>query len=460
MSKADRSRLPYPSYIPAFDLPEVVKHSLENGLRLWTVEHRNVPLVTALLLLPVGSASDPVIRPGLAAATADLLDEGAGGLSGLELNDEVDRIGGRLGIGVNSDITVISLLMLTRFKERGLSILSDLVTRPHLLAEDFERVRQLRLNRLTQLGQDPSAIADRVFMSLAYDEGHPYGHQPIGTEESLKELKLAELASFFRMAYKPNGATLIVVGDASHDDLVRVVQETFSDWQSEDHLTSDAFIRDPDDTLALPSASRRLAIVHRKSSAQSVLRIGLPAASRKTPDYHSMQVFNMVLGGQFTSRIMLNLREEKGYTYGASTSFDFRRGMGPFVMGTSVKTSVTVDAIREVLSEFQKICEEYPVTEAELTVAKASLTNGYPRKFQTAEQVASALGELAVYGLSENELMEFPLRVSRVDVDGVTRVARKYLDVDRLLTVIVGDRDVVEPLIDSLTFGTKVDVVC
>ena len=127
MSKVDRSRLPYPDYIPAFDLPEVVKHSLENGLSLWTVEHRNVPLVTALLLLPVGSSSDPVTRPGLAAATADLLDEGAGGLSGLELNDEVDRIGGRLSIGVNSDMTVLRLLMLARFKERGLSILSDLV---------------------------------------------------------------------------------------------------------------------------------------------------------------------------------------------------------------------------------------------------------------------------------------------------------------------------------------------
>ena len=459
MSKVDRSRLPYPDYIPSFDLPEVVKHSLENGLSLWTVEHRNVPLVTALLLLPVGSSSDPVTRPGLAAATADLLDEGAGGLSGLELNDEVDRIGGRLSIGVNSDMTVLRLFMLARFKERGLSILSDLVTRPHLLAEDFERVRQLRLNRLTQLGQDPSAIANRVFMSLVYGAGHPYGHQPIGTEESLKELKLTELASFFRMAYKPDGATLIVVGDASHDDLVRAAQESFSDWQSEDHLTSGAFIRDPDDALAFPAVSRRLAIVHRKSSAQSVLRMGLPASSRKNSDYHTMQVFNMVLGGQFTSRIMLNLREEKGYTYGASTSFDFRRGLGPFVMGTSVKTSVTVDAIREVLIEFQKICEEYPVTEVELTVAKAALTNGYSRKFQTAEQVANALGELAAYGLSQDELMEFPLRVSRVDVDGVTRVARKYLDVDRLLTVVVGDRDVIGPSLDSLTLGTEVAVV-
>ena len=459
MSKVDRSRLPYPDYIPSFDLPEVVKHSLENGLRLWTVEHRNVPLVTALLLLPVGASSDPVTRPGLAAATADLLDEGAGGLSGLELNDEVDRIGGRLSIGVNSDTTALSLFMLARFKERGLSILSDLVTRPHLLAEDFERVRQLRLNRLAQLGQDPSAIANRVFMSLVYGEGHPYGHQSIGTEESLKELKLKELASFFRMSYKPDGATLIVVGDASHDDLVRVAQDSFSDWKSKGHLTSGAFIRDPDDALVFPSVSRRLAIVHRKSSAQSVLRMGLPASSRKNSDYHTMQVFNMVLGGQFTSRIMLNLREKNGYTYGASTSFDFRRGLGPFVMGTSVKTSVTVDAIREVLIEFQKICEDYPVTEVELTVAKAALTNGYPRKFQTAEQVASALGELAVYRLSENELMEFPLRVSKVDVDGVTRVARKYLDVDRLLTVVVGDRDVVGPSLDSLALGTKVDVV-
>ncbi len=453
MSPVDRSRLPPPGGVPVFDLPGVAKHSLDNSLRLWTVEHRGVSLVAALLLFPVGSAADPVARPGLAAATADLLDEGAGARPGLALHDAVARIGGRLKIGVNADATALSLLMLTKFKERGLSLLADLAVRPQMREEDFERVRQLRLSRLAQFGRDPSAVADRAFMRLAYGGGHPYGHLPIGTEEALRALELAELVSFGRSAYRPAGATLIVVGDASHAELALAARAAFGDWPVAAPTTASVPLRDRDAALASPPVSSRLALVHRDAAAQSALRIGLPAASRGDPDYHRTHVLNMVLGGQFASRIMLNLREDKGYTYGARTSFDFRRAPGPFVMETSVQTDATAAAIQEVLAELEGICEGRPVTAPELLVAQAALTRGYPREFQTAEQVARALGSLALHGLSEDELTQFPARVSSVDAKAVTRVARKYLDPNRLLTVVVGDREAVGPSLAALGLG-------
>ena len=319
--------------------------------------------------------------------------------------------------------------------------------------EDFERVRQLRLSRLAQFGRDPSAVADRAFMRLAYGGGHPYGHLPIGTEEALRALELAELVSFGRSAYRPAGATLIVVGDASHAELALAARAAFGDWPVAAPTTASVPLRDRDAALASPPVSSRLALVHRDAAAQSALRIGLPAASRGDPDYHRTHVLNMVLGGQFASRIMLNLREDKGYTYGARTSFDFRRAPGPFVMETSVQTDATAAAIQEVLAELEGICEGRPVTAPELLVAQAALTRGYPREFQTAEQVARALGSLALHGLSEDELTQFPARVSSVDAKAVTRVARKYLDPNRLLTVVVGDREAVGPSLAALGLG-------
>ena len=445
---ADRSRLPAPGPEPAFAFPAIRKHTLGNGLQVWTVEHTAVPLVTLLLLVPAGAAADPAERPGLAALTGDLLDEGAGDLSSIAMHEALARIGARLDTDVGADATTISLTALARFTEPALELLADLVLRPRFEAAEFERVRERRLHRLLQLRDLPQAIADRAFVHLLYP-GHPYGHLAVGTEDSLRGMTLDEVVAFHRRAYALSRATLIIVGDGRHDAFVEAARRVFDcPSATPDGIAVDAA------ALLLPAAPReRFALIHRPAAVQSELRIGQVATSRHSPDYHALLVLNMVLGGQFVSRLNLKLREEKGYTYGARTSFDFRRGPGPFVLQMSIQTDVTADAIRESLAELRAVRAERPPEDGELEMARAALTRGYPRNFETAAQIARAAAQLALYELPEEYFSEFVTRVREVESEAVRRAATGYLEPDRLVTVIVGDRERIRPTLEQAGFG-------
>jgi predicted Zn-dependent peptidase len=251
----------------------------------------------------------------------------------------------------------------------------------------------------------------------------------------------------------PSRATLIAVGDALHEELLDHAERQFGGWTALDDVRSDESDPALMDVPATPPD--RLALVHREGSAQSELRIGHAAVPRSTSDYHALLVLNMILGGQFVSRINLNLREDKGFTYGARTAFDFRRGRGPFVLQVSVQTDATTQAIRESLAELTAIRGERPATSEELTLARAALTRGYPRGFETAEQVARATAQLALYGLPDDYFSQFVPRISAVDSSEVTRVAREHLDPSRLLTVVVGDRDKIGASLARLDLGAS-----
>jgi zinc protease len=436
--------------VPRF--PEVKKRRLPNGMAAWTVEHPSVPVVTFVLLVGVGSAVDPPGRSGLASLTGDMLDEGAGARTALEVNDALARIGAGFDTEVGPDATFLTLTTLARFRDRGLGLLSDLVVRPRFEPHEFERVRHLRANRLRQLRDLPPAVADRAFAVMLYGD-HPYGHLAIGTEQALEEITLDEVRTFHQRAYRPSNATLIAVGDATHDELLASVEDAFGGW-------TDAAAADREFAASLPRAldpptveSPRLAVVDRPGAAQSELRIGHVAAPRSTPDYHALVLLNMALGGQFVSRINMNLREDKGYTYGARTSFDFRRGPGPFLLQVSVQTAVTADAIRESLAELRAVGEDRPITERELDVARAALTRGYPRNFETAEQIARSCAQLALYGLPDDYFERFVPTVLGLGVGDIRRVAARWLDAARLSTLIVGDRDAFGPALGSLGLG-------
>ena len=451
----DRSTLPAPGPETRFTFPEIRRRTLPNGVRIGTVEHHAVPIISVLILMPIGAAADPADRPGLAAITGDLLDEGSGDLNALEVHEALGRIGAQLDTEVGSDATVLELTMLERFAPRGLELLSDMVRRPRLEQRDFDRVRELRLNRLVQLRDMPPALADRVFAQLLY-KGHPYGHLPIGTEGSLRALTLREVTAFHRRAYHPSRVTIIAVGDASHERLVDLVARAFESWAGAapgpEELPDAAAIPPP----AAPAD--RVALVHRSAAAQSELRIGHVGLPRSTPDYHALLVLNMVLGGQFVSRINMNLREAKGYTYGARTNFDFRRGAGPFVLQASVGSDVTADAVREALGEVRAIRGERPVTRAELELGRAALTRGYPRSFETAEKVGRAAAHLALYELPEDYYTTFVPRVLALTDEDVTRAAARHIDPARLLTVIVGDREKIGPALQRLDLGAASEI--
>jgi zinc protease len=450
----DRSKLPALGPEPAFRFPEIGRRTLASGLRVWTVEQHAVPLVSFLVLLPVGAAADPRERPGLAAITGDMLDEGCGSLNAIELHEALGRIGGHLDSEIGSDATILTLTTLGRFAGRAAALLADMVIRPRLEPRDFDRVRDLRLNRLVQMRDLAPALADRAFAQLLYSN-HPYGHLPLGSEGSLRAMTLREVGSFHRSMFVPSRVTVIASGDASHDALADLVEQAFGEWRP---AGEEASLAEPAMTRRPSSPQERVALLHRPAAAQSELRIGHVAVGRDTADYHALLVLNMVLGGQFVSRINMNLREDKGYTYGARTSFDFRRGPGPFVFQASVQSEVTVDAIVEALAEMRAIRGDRPVTRPELETGRAGLTRGYPRNFETAEQISRAAAQLALYGLPDDYFSTFVARVLAVDESDVTRVAAEHIDPSRFLVVIVGDREKVGPALPRLNLGTAVEV--
>jgi predicted Zn-dependent peptidase len=377
--------------------------------------------------------------------TADMVDEGVGELSTIDLSDAMARIGADYSADVGPDSTRFSLTTLSKFAGRGASLLADILTRPSLRRSDFDRVRQLRLDRILQLKDSPGAVAERAFLRLMYGE-HPYGHLSIGTAPALAALTLDEVVAFHTATFQPSRSTLILAGPLSHDALFKLASETFSGWFG----SSAAPVPGP---VVTRQQAARLAIVPRPGAAQSQLRIGHLSTTRDTPDYQALLVMNAVLGGQFVSRINLKLREERGFTYGARTGFDWRRGISPFSLETSVHSAATADAIADCLAEFGDISRSRPPSDQEMVMAKASLTRGYPRGFETAQQVARSVGQLSLYHLPDSYFEDFIPRVNAVAQSDVIDVAARHIDPTRAVTLIVGDYQAIEASLSSLGLG-------
>jgi predicted Zn-dependent peptidase len=299
----------------------------------------------------------------------------------------------------------------------------------------------------------PPALADRAFAQLLY-RNHPYGHLPIGSEGALRAMMIRDITSFHRRGCLPSRTTLIAVGDAAHGAMQEAIRRAFESWRADETEP----VADPETFAPAAPPPTRLALVHRASAAQSELRLGHVALPRRTADYHAALVANMVLGGQFVSRINMKLREDKGYTYGARTAFEFRRAPGPFVMHASVQSEATGEALQDSLAEIRAIRGERPITRQELDLGRASLTRGYPRNFETADQIARAAAQLALYELPDDYFTTFVPRVMALTEEAVTAVAAKHIDPDRLLSVIVGDRDKVSPSLRALDLGDVVDI--
>jgi len=450
----DRSAAPPLGPVPAFTFPGIERHVLPNGLKVRTVEHTSAPVLTLVVQVEGGSGADPAPQEGLASLVADLVDEGTGSLSAIEVSDALARIGGDYDVDTGPDAITFSLTTLARFADRGAGLMAGLLTRPSLRESDFTRIRQLRIDRLRQIKDIASAVAERAFLRLLYGR-HPYGHAPLGNEEALRALTLEDATAFHTGMFRPSQSTVVLAGGMRHAELLAVAERAFGGWTEP---ASQPPARTPASSIPAEPTSRRIALVHREAAAQSELRIGHLAASRRTPDYAPLLMMNAILGGQFTSRVNMKLREEKAYTYGARTSFDWKRGLAPFALSTSVHTASTAAAIADASAEIEDIRGGRPVTEGELMHAKAALTRGYPAGFETAAQVARAVSQLALYDLPDTYFSDFVPTVSAVTAADVTRVAAQYLDPGRLTALVVGDAQVVAESLRTLSFGDPLEM--
>jgi len=450
VSAVDRSRLPVPGADRPFHFPRMVRRTLPNGLELRAVTHRSVPVAAVVLLVPGGSSVDPVNAYGLVSITAGLLDEGSRGQTALEVADRVARIGGELDLDVGVDAVVVGMTTLDRFLDTGLRLVHEVVTEPNLANDDFNRIRNLRLERLRQLKDHAGAMADRAFARVLYG-AHPYGHLSLGSEPSLNAITVDDSRVLHAAMFTPAGSTLVIVGDRSEEALLDNAAAVFDSWRA----PSSPMVIDRDVALAPPPAAPevKLGVVARPGAAQSELRIGHACARRSTPDYPVLLILNTILGGDFVSRLNLNLREQKGFTYGVRTGFNLRRGIGPFAMQTSVGTDVTAPAITEAWREIRDIAASRPATPEEVALAFASLSKGYPRGFETAGQVARSVAQLALHGLPDSYFEQFVPRLSQVTAEDVAAAAQRYLDPAKMTTLIVGDLDKIGGSLPALDLG-------
>lgn len=436
-----------PPVVPAprpLTLPPVVTRDLSNGLRLMIVEHHELPVATFLLLVRSGYEEDPAGAPGLVSLTAAMLDEGAARRTALEISAQQAMLGARLGTAAGYDVTTISLQTPTAQLDSALALFADVALRPTFARAELERLRAERLTLLTQLKDRGPSIADLAYPAVLYGPDHPYGRPTLGTGRSVQRFERTDLRNFYRTHFRPNNSTLIVVGDVHPDSIVRRVTSAFGGWQP-GRIPARA-------ASAAPAASpRAVYLIDKAAAAQSSVRIGSVGVARATPDYFPLLVMNTVLGVPFGSRLNQNLRESKGYTYGARSQFDMRGEAGPFTARAEIVAEKTDSALVEFIHELTRIRDTIPMEE--LTRAKRYLQTRLPGEFETPADIASRLVPIALYDLPLDFYNSYSQRVEAVTQADVQRVARRYLDPERVAIVVVGDRKVIEPGVRQLGFG-------
>ncbi len=440
----DRSAPPRLGPPPALTLPVIERVTLANGLTVLYMPKREVPLVQINVVVKVGQADDPADRPGLASMTAAMLDEGAGERTALELSDEVEFLGASLFAGGDDHSTTVALHVPRAKLEAALPLLADVVLRPRFDGDELERQRRERLTTMTQWRDEPRAIAQAEYIRALYGDRHPYGRMALGSPASVASMTVEHLRAFHRTWFMPGNAAVIVVGDVALAEIRPMLERAFGGWAQGAVPARTA--------PATPQVGRRRVIlVDKPGAAQSEIRIGMPAVSRETPDYDALVAMNTVLGGSFTSRLNQKLREEKQYTYGARSGFEFGKYPGPFTAQAAVQTNVTDSALVEFMRELRGIRE--PVPEDELARARNYAALRFPARFQSVASIANQLEELYVYDLPAdyyNGYVQRLLAVSRADA---RRVARRYIDPDRFTVVVVGDRASIEQGIRALNLG-------
>jgi len=441
----DRTKPPELPPPPALKLPAVQTATLPNGLQLAVVETHKVPVVDVQVVLDAGAAHDPADLPGLATFTTTMLQQGAGRRGALEIADEAAFLGAQLNTSASYDAATVSLHVPRRRLEPALDLLTDVVLRPTFADSEVARQRELRRAQIVQLADNPVAMAGIAFPAIVYGRAHPYGRPLNGTEASTAALSRDRVAEFYRAAYRPNAARLLVVGDVTLVEVRRLLAARLGAWEQGPVPAV------PEATPPVPAA-RTVYLVDKPGAAQSVIRIGHVGVARTTPDYFALQVLNTILGGAFTSRLNQNLRETHGYTYGAFSQFSAGRMAGPFVASASVVTAKTDSSLLEFLKELRRIRDE-SVPDAELAKAKAYITLGLPGDFETTAGAASKFRELLVYDLPLDYFDHYVARINAVTAADVQRVARQYIDPDHFDIVVVGDKSQIEAGIKALNEG-------
>jgi predicted Zn-dependent peptidase len=440
-----RQTPPTPGPDPAFVPPQIQEQRLANGVRILFVERHELPVVSFDLAFDRGADQD---RPAVGGFTGAMLFQGTKTKSALQLSDAIERLGAHAGGSVDFDASRVHASCLAPKFADTLALVADVVMNPAFAKDEIERERSHRLTAVAQENDRPEAVLRNTVANVLYPKGHPYASSLLGTADALKRITRDDLVRFHKEVFSPDLLTVSVSGDLKLSDVVAQVTQALGGWKGKA-----ARAKEPGTPPAPTAKEPRIILVDRPGATQSRVDLALVGLPRHTKDFDALEVMNVAFGGNFSSRLNMNLREAHAYTYGARSSFDYRHGPGPFLAGGAIVREKTGPAVTEMLKELDRIRNE-PISSAELANAKSPLIRGLPAVFETTDDVAWALSNLATYGLPLDEYATRPARFAAVTADDVKRVADTYLVPANVRIVVVGDAKVVAEQLSAVGMGT------
>ncbi len=435
--KLDRTKAPTPGANPVLRVPAWTKTQLANGAMLIVSERRGLPLVSFNITFVGGSNQfETAGKRGVAAMTTAMLTEGTTTKSGDQLSDALQLLGTNISAGVSGEEGSVNFVSTTKNFDATLALLADMMLNSTFPADALERLRARTLVNLTQQKDQPAVISAQVFSKILYSEAHPYGQRT--TDASVKAITRDDVVAFQKSYFQPGRAIITVVGDITAMKAKAAVEKGLAAWAKAGAKPSFEYPKLPELQPA------KIYLVDKPGSAQSVFNIGLPGPSRNTPDYFAIQVMNTILGGMFQSRLNANIREQKGYSYGVNSNFGYGRGPGAFRAGGAIVSGKTDLALIEFMKELKGIVGERPITDEEIKTAKDSLIQGLPQRFSSVTATSNALTSLVVQGLPDDYYQTYAKNVAAVTKEDLLRAAKRYIDLNHLAIVIVGDRATIE----------------
>ena len=433
----DRTKQPTPGATPVLKVPTWTKTELANGATLIVSERHSLPLVSfTISFLGGANQFEPAGRRGVAAMTASMLTEGTTTRTGDQISDALQLLGTSVNTGIGGEEGSIGFVSTAKNFEPTLAILSDMMLNSNFPANALERLRARTLVNLTQAKDQPTVVGAQVFAKILYGDAHPYGQRV--TETSVKTITREDVVAFQKAYFQPGRAIITVVGDVTPQKVKATVEKSLTGWAKAGGKPSFDYPKLPELQPA------KIYLIDKPGAAQSVVNIGLPGPPRNTPDYFALQVLNTILGGQFQSRLNANIREQKGYSYGVNSGFSYGKGPGAFRAGGSIFSDKTDAALVEFMKELKGIVGEKPITDEEIQTAKEALIQGLPQRFASVSAISNAITSLTVQGLPDDFYQTYAKNVSAVTKEDLLRVAKRYIDLNHLAIVIVGDRAAVE----------------
>jgi len=436
---------PTPGPAREYHFPRFTRTYTSNGINVITATVAKLPLVSVVMVLDTTALNDEKGKEGTAELTAQALREGTASRNGIDLALDLEKLGTSLETGADWDSTAASMTVMRDRLPKAFEILAEVLTSPAFREEDIERLKAEHLAERIQLLDEPRGLAEESFSRFIYAPESRYAEPMSGSTSSISAITRDDVEAFYRSTYAPSATTVILAGDITSEDALALVESALGSWKAERKVQSS----EADKRSRSEKAAQ---IVSRPDAAQSEVRIGHVGVARNHPDYFNIVVMNAVLGGLFSSRINLNLREANGYTYGASSYFDWRRQSGPFVISTAVQSEVTAAAIAETLKEIDRMRDE-KISGDELTLATSYLEGVFPIRYETTSAIAAALANLVTFNLPENYYDTYRASIGAVTTQDVLEAARQYVRPEELQITVVGNPELIREAMEALPIG-------